>query len=108
MTEKQMYAQMEKIIREKMMAANSSGYKDGFKAGIIAAAQFAGTWDNQISGTEYRFEDVILMKFNLIAKRKMRKKPVLSITIKEVKNRVKVIMKKDDEYLKDIMNRRPR
>jgi hypothetical protein len=42
------------------------------KQGIKMAAEFAGTFDKQIDHP-YRFEDVILHKFNL-RKRKPRKK----------------------------------
>lgn len=41
---------------------------------VRAVAQWAGQWDSQITGTEYKFEDIILGKFNLIKKRKMRKR----------------------------------
>lgn len=42
--------------------------------GVRHAAKFAGTWDRSISGTPYRFEDIILCKFNL-KKRLRRKRP---------------------------------
>lgn len=50
--------------------------EEAFRRGIRAAADFAGTWDNYITGTPYYFEDVILGKFNLLPKSKMRKKKV--------------------------------
>lgn len=45
-----------------------------FRRGVRAAAGFAGEWDAQITGTKYRFEDIILFKFNLIRKKSVRKK----------------------------------
>ena len=45
----------------------------GKEAGVKEAAEFAGTFDAQIDH-EYMFEDVVLCKFNIIKKRKMRKK----------------------------------
>lgn len=47
-----------------------------FRRGVRAAAGFAGGWDKQITGTRYRFEDIILFKFNLIRKGSMRRKSV--------------------------------
>lgn len=49
---------METIIRDKMIKAN----RDGYRQGIRAAAGFAGTWDQQITGTEFKFENLILLK----------------------------------------------
>ena len=46
--------------------------RDMFCLGVKCAAGFAGEWDRQINHP-YRFEDVILYKFNL-RKRKPRKK----------------------------------
>ena len=43
-----------------------------YRLGVRAAAEFVGGWDKQINHP-YRFEDVILYKFNL-RKRKPRKK----------------------------------
>jgi hypothetical protein len=48
--------------------------KAGVKAGIRQAARFAGSFDKQITQTEYKFEDIILVKFNLLARHKMRRK----------------------------------
>lgn len=39
-------------------------YLDAYRAGIRAAASFAGSWDAHID-CQYNFEDVILCKFNL-------------------------------------------
>lgn len=44
-----------------------------YRRGVRAAAQFAGTFDKQIQHP-YRFEDVILYKFNL-RRAKPRRKP---------------------------------
>lgn len=49
-------------------------FREGYRAGIKAAADFAGTWDQQITGTPYKFEDIILGKFNLLDTEKMRRK----------------------------------
>lgn len=53
---------------------SSSRWRDGYRSGIRAAAAFAGEWDRQIAGTPYRFEDIILGKFNLIGNKKLRPK----------------------------------
>ena len=63
----------------------SYGYKDGrletarrkgFKQGIEAAASFIGRWDAQIAHS-HAMEDIVLAKFNLIGKRKIRRKRVI-------------------------------
>jgi hypothetical protein len=47
--------------------------QEGYRAGIRAAAAFAGEWDSQIACL-YRFADVILCKFNLRAGQPRRKR----------------------------------
>jgi len=47
---------------------------EAYRDGIRAAAAFAGYWDQHITGTMYRFEDIILCKFNL--RKRPRKKHV--------------------------------
>jgi hypothetical protein len=54
-----------------MIEDQSRAWQDG----VRAAAAFAGEWDKQITGTPYKFEDIILCKLNLLAKSKLRKKP---------------------------------
>jgi len=107
-------------IRDKMIAENRRGYRQGIKD----AASFAGTWDQQITGTEFKFKDLILLKFNLLGKRKPRRKVMQLRTLREkaeamgaqsllglmkspaAEARVKAITAKDDEYLKGIMKKR--
>lgn len=47
--------------------------REEFRRGVKAAASFAGEWDKQINHP-YRFEDVILCKFNLTTRKKPRLK----------------------------------
>ncbi len=46
-----------------------------FRWGIRLAAEFAGTWDSQVVGNKVHFEDLVLMRFNLLPKGKERPKP---------------------------------
>lgn len=65
-------SQQIRSLRQKLKsaeAANRTWYRDG----IEAAADFASSWDSQISGTKFTFGDIIRGKFNLIGKRKLRK-----------------------------------
>lgn len=96
-------------VQDVVRKAMEREHRRGYIIGIKAAAGFAGTWDQQITGTEFRFEDMILLKFNLLGKRKPRRKVMRLRTLAEkAEIRVKSIVKLDDEYLKGIMNRRPR
>jgi hypothetical protein len=71
--------QVESMIRDALIRERKAGYT----AGIRAAAEFAGTYDKQISGTVFKFEDLILLKFNLIGNRKPRRKVQVTRTIRD-------------------------
>lgn len=48
--------------------------KWAYEMGLRHAAEFAGSWDSQIMGTKYSFEDIVLGKFNLLPKEQLRPK----------------------------------
>jgi len=71
--------EVQDVIRQAMEREHRRGYVQGIKD----AASFAGTWDQQITGTPFKFEDLILLKFNLIGKRKPRRKVMRLRTLRE-------------------------
>lgn len=81
MTEKELLDKVETLIRERLIKEHRLGYIQG----IRHAAEFAGTYDQQITGTEFKFEDLILLKFNLIGRRKPRRKVMRLRTLREKK-----------------------
>lgn len=60
-------AKVQEVICIELMMIEKAAYCRG----IRAAAGFASEWDSQISGTKYKFESIILGKFNLISKSAM-------------------------------------
>ena len=64
---------MGEINEEFIKLYNNPKFNDGFKQGIRCVAEFVGTWDKQIN-CQYRFEDIILMKFNMLNRKNPRKK----------------------------------
>ena len=61
--------------QDKSTADLEEARREGYRAGIQAAAAFATTWDGQITGTVWTLESIILSKFNLIRRMKRKKKP---------------------------------
>jgi len=63
------------------MTNDKTTYNDGFRDGVRAAAGFAGDWDMHIM-SPYKFEDIVLGKFGLLKKSKMRRKPHVKLVKK--------------------------
>lgn len=85
MTDKAFFEAVERTIRSAM----EREYRRGYQEGIRDAANFAGTWDKQISGTPFKFEDLILLKFNLIGRRKPRRKIPRHRSVREAREATK-------------------